>query len=135
MSREVHVRFCESLGVQFPGATHPHSCATTRKGGFTVLRRTMRTRLQAKLKAVKAELRRRMHQPLPELGAYVRAVVMGHVHYYGVPMNYPALFAFARAVSRLWGRVLARRSQRHVPWHRMKRYIARWVPPVRICHP
>ena len=22
MSREVHVRFCESLGVQFPGATH-----------------------------------------------------------------------------------------------------------------
>jgi retron-type reverse transcriptase len=24
MSREVHVRFCESLGVQFPGATHPY---------------------------------------------------------------------------------------------------------------
>jgi hypothetical protein len=23
MSREVHVRFCESLGVRFPGATHP----------------------------------------------------------------------------------------------------------------
>ena len=112
-----------------------HSCATTRKGGFTVLRRTMRTRLQAKLKAVKLELRRRMHQPLPELGAYVRAVVSGHVQYYGVPMNYPPLFAFARAVSRLWWRVLARRSQRHLPWHRMRRYIARWVPPVRICHP
>jgi RNA-directed DNA polymerase len=112
-----------------------HSCATTRKGGFTVLRRTMRTRMQAKLKAVKMELRRRMHQPLPELGAYVRAVVIGHVQYYGVPMNYPPLFAFARAVSRLWWRVLARRSQRHLPWHRMQRYIARWVPPVRICHP
>jgi RNA-directed DNA polymerase len=112
-----------------------HSCATTRKGGFTVLRRTMRTRFQAKLKAVKLELRRRMHRPLPELGAYVRAVVVGHVQYYGVPMNYPPLFAFAQAVSRLWWRVLARRSQRHVPWHRMRRYIARWVPPVRICHP
>jgi group II intron reverse transcriptase/maturase len=112
-----------------------HSCATTRKGGFTVLRRTMRTRMQAKLKAVKLELRRRMHQSLPELGAYVRAVVRGHVQYYGVPMNYPPLFAFARAVSRLWWRVLARRSQRHLPWHRMRRYIARWVPPVRICHP
>jgi len=112
-----------------------HSCASTRKGGFTVLRRTMRTRLQAKLKAVKLELRRRMHQPLPELGAYVGAVVRGHVRYYGVPMNYPPLFAFAKAVSRLWWRVLARRSQRHVPWHRMKRHIARWVPPVRICHP
>ena len=112
-----------------------HSCATTRKGGFTVLRRTMRTRMQAKLKAVKLELRRRMHLPLPELGAYVRAVVRGHVQYYGVPMNYPPLFAFARGVSRLWWRVLARRSQRHLPWHRMRRYIARWVPPVRICHP
>ena len=112
-----------------------HSCVTTRKGGFTVLRRTMRTRLQAKLKAVKLELRRRMHQPLPELGAYVGAVVRGHVQYYGVPMNSPPLFAFARAVSRLWWRVLARRSQRPLPWHRMRRYIARWVPPVRICHP
>jgi len=112
-----------------------HSCATTRKGGFTVLRRTMRTRFQAKLKAVKLELQRHMHRPLPELGAYVRAVVSGHVQYYGVPMNSPPLFAFARAVSRLWWRVLARRSQRHVPWHRMKRYIHRWVPPVRICHP
>jgi RNA-directed DNA polymerase len=107
----------------------------TRKGGFTVLRRTMRTRMQAKLKAVKLELRRRMHQPLPELGAYVRAVVSGHIRYYGVPLNYPPLFAFARAVSRLWWRVLARRSQRRLPWHRMKRYIARWVPSVRICHP
>jgi group II intron reverse transcriptase/maturase len=112
-----------------------HSCATTRKGGFTVLRRTMRTRMQAKLKAVKLELRRRMHQPLPELGAYVGAVVRGHMHYYGVPMNYPPVYAFARAVSRLWWRALRRRSQRHVPWHRMRRYIARWVPTVHICHP
>jgi RNA-directed DNA polymerase len=112
-----------------------HSCATTRKGGFTVLRRTMRKRMQAKLKAVKFELRRRMHQPLPELGAYVRAVVTGHMRYYGVPMNHPPLFAFAQAVTRLWWRVLHRRSQRYLSWQRMRRYVARWVPPVRICHP
>ena len=112
-----------------------HSCATTRKGGFTVLRRTMRTRFQAKLKAVKLELQRRMHQPLPELGAYVGAVVRGHVQYYGVPRNSQPIFAFARVVSRLWWRVLARRSQRPLPWRRMRRHIARWVPPVRICHP
>jgi RNA-directed DNA polymerase len=112
-----------------------HRCATTRKGGFTVLRRTMRQRWQAKLHAVKLELRRRMHQPLPELGAYVRAVIAGHVRYYGVPMNGPSLYAFAKAVTRLWWRALARRSQRHLPWHRMQRYVARWIPPVRICHP
>jgi len=112
-----------------------HSCAATRKGRFTVLRRTMRTRFQAKLKALKAELQRRMHHPLPKLGAYVGAVVRGHIQYYGVPLNSQPLFAFARAVTRLWWRVLARRSQRYLPWHRMRRYVARWVPRVHICHP
>jgi group II intron reverse transcriptase/maturase len=112
-----------------------HSCVTTRKGGFTVLRRTMRTRWQAKLQALKVELRRRMHQPLADLGAYVRSVVVGHAHYYGVPMNGPALHAFAKAVTRLWWHTLERRSQRHLPWRRMQRYVARWIPPLRICHP
>jgi hypothetical protein len=30
MSREVHVRFCESRGVRFPPATHPLVLGTTR---------------------------------------------------------------------------------------------------------
>ena len=50
-----------------------------------MLRQTMRTRWQAKLHAVKAELRQRLHQPVPEQGAYLRAVVLGHNRYYGVP--------------------------------------------------
>jgi RNA-directed DNA polymerase len=112
-----------------------HCCATARTGKFTVLRRTMRTRMQAKLQAVKAELRRRRHCPLPEVGAYVRAVVRGHLQYYGVPLNYPSLYAFGRAVGRLWWQALCRRSQRRVPWTRMHRYLARWLPPIRICHP
>ena len=112
-----------------------HSCAATRWGRFTVLRRTMRTRVQAKLKEVKFELRRRMHQPVPEIGVYVRAVLLGHVRYYGVPMNSPSLFAFAWSVARLWWQTLRRRSQRHVPWQQMQRHIARWAPPLRVCHP
>src|SRR2546429_6711111 len=33
MSREVHVRFCESLGVRFPGATQPFGrCYSTKTG-------------------------------------------------------------------------------------------------------
>jgi hypothetical protein len=100
-----------------------------------VLRRTMRTRMRAKLHAVKAELRRRRHQPLPELGAYVRAVVHGRVRYYGVPQNYPSLRAFTRAISRLWWQALCRRSQQRVPWARMRRYLVRWIPRPTICHP
>ena len=45
-----------------------HSCAKTRTGKFVVLRQTMRKRWQAKLKAVKAELRRHRHAPVPERG-------------------------------------------------------------------
>jgi group II intron reverse transcriptase/maturase len=113
-----------------------HSCGKTRKGGFTVLRQTMRTRWQGKLREVKAELRRRLHEPIPELGAYLRSVVQGHVRYYGVPMNGPALGAFRFAVGRLWWLALRRRSQgNHLPWHRMRRLVAAWLPPVHICHP
>ena len=113
-----------------------HSCGKTRKGHFTVLRQTMRQRWQAKLRALKEELRRRMHRPLPEQGAYLRSVLLGHFRYYGVPMNGPALCAFRRAVGYLWRTVLRRRSQRnHMPWRRMYRYIARWCPSAHVCHP
>ena len=45
-----------------------HSCAKTRRGGFTVLRQTMRQRWQAKLRELKVVLRQRMHTPIPEQG-------------------------------------------------------------------
>jgi group II intron reverse transcriptase/maturase len=113
-----------------------HSCGKTRKGGFTVLRQTMRKRWQAKLKAVKAELRARLHDPIPEVGRYLRAVVLGHVRYYGVPMNSYAIGAFRFAVGRVWWAVLRRRSQgNHLPWSRMRLLLDTWLPPARICHP
>ena len=113
-----------------------HLCATTRRGKFTVLRQTMRQRRQAKLRAVKTELRRRLHQSIPEQGMYLRRVIQGHNQYYGVPMNSRSLIAFRMAVARLWYRTLRRRSQRsRLPWTRMQRLIGRWFPSARICHP
>jgi group II intron reverse transcriptase/maturase len=113
-----------------------HICGKTRQGGFKVLRQTMRQRWRAKLSEVKAELRRRMHRPVPEQGQYLRAVVGGHVNYYGVPGNSPSIGAFRGAVIRLWHRTLCRRSQTpRLPWKRMTRYVARWIPPARVSHP
>lgn len=113
-----------------------HSCAKTRKGGFTVLRQTMRKRLRAKLKQVKTALRQRMHASIPEQGAYVRSVALGHYQYYGVPMNTFALSAFHKEVGRLWWRVLKRRSQTNrLPWGRMQQHLRRWLPSARVCHP
>ena len=113
-----------------------HICGKKRSNGmFTVVRQTMRKRLQAKLKAVKTELRRRMHHPIPDMGRWLRSVVSGHSRYYGVPMNTPALHIFRFQVGWLWHRVLSRRSQNgRILWDRMRRLINRWLPPVRIYH-
>ena len=103
---------------------------------FTVLRQTMRKRLQAKLKNVKITLRQRLHDPVPEVGKWLASVVRGHCQYYGVPMNGPALALFRFRVTWLWWRSLRRRSQKtKVTWERMKRLIDHWIPPARICHP
>jgi hypothetical protein len=114
-----------------------HICGKKRSNGrFTVLRQTIRQRLQRKLQEVKAELRRRMHRPIREQGAWLRSVVRGHVRYYGVPMNGPALRTFRRQVGWLWLRTLRRRGQRHrLTWARMQRHINHWLPPARVCHP
>jgi len=128
-------RFGKPETFNFLGFTH--ICGKKRSNGrFTVRRQTIRKRLQAKLKAVKAELRRRMHDPIPAVGTWLRAVVGGHIRYYGVPTNSHALHIFRFQVGHLWHRTLSRRSQNgRVRWDRMRRLIDRWLPPARVCHP
>jgi len=105
-------------------------------GMFTVLRQTIRKRLTAKLSEVKDELRRRMHESIPRVGAWLRSVLSGHFNYYGVPMNFQALWNFRGSVIKLWRRALMRRSQKSSPtWERMKRLADRFLPSVHICHP
>jgi RNA-directed DNA polymerase len=48
-------------------------CERTSQGKFFILRKTRRDRMRVKLKAVKEELRRRMHEPIPQQGAWLRA--------------------------------------------------------------
>jgi RNA-directed DNA polymerase len=114
-----------------------HVCAKKRSNGmFTVLRQTMRKRLQAKLKEIKCELRRRLHDSVPKVGAWLRSVLIGHLRYYGVPMNSPALALFRYRLIWYWMRSLRRRSQKtKMTWERMLRLADRWLPPARICHP
>ena len=114
-----------------------HICGKKRSNGrFTVVRQTIRKRLQAKLSEVKAALKQRMHDPIPEVGKWLRSVVSGHYRYYGVPTNGHALLVFRFQVGRLWHRALSHRSQNgRVLWDRMRRLIDRYLPPAQICHP
>jgi len=113
-----------------------HSCGRTRRGGFMVRRHTIGQRLRAKLKEVKAELRQRWHDPIPEVGQWLGAVVRGHCQYYGIAGNAWAIRRFREEVNRLWHRALGRRSQKgEVKWERMQRLSERWIPRARIVHP
>jgi RNA-directed DNA polymerase len=114
-----------------------HICGKKRSNGmFTVKRRTMSKRKRTKLKEVKTELKKRMHQPVPEVGKWLRSVVGGHNRYYGVPMNQPSLSSFRFQIGRYWYRTLRRRSQKkRLTWERMRRLIDKWLPPAMVHHP
>ena len=66
-------------------------CGKSRRGAFQLQRKTRRDRMRAKLQEIKAELRQRMHQTIPDQGHWLRQVVTGHFAYYAVPtiMRYP----------------------------------------------
>jgi hypothetical protein len=92
--------------------------------------------MRAKLKEIKGELWQRLHDPVPEVGKWLRSVVRGHIQYYGVPRNRDAIKQFCLQVARLWYRVLRRRSQKtRLTWVRTQRLINRWPPHALIVHP
>jgi RNA-directed DNA polymerase len=111
-------------------------CGKSRKGRFQLRRKTRGDRMRAKLKDIKAELRRRMHWPIPKQGKWLRQVVTGHFAYYAVPTNGRTLSAFRHHVTDLWRRTLRRRSQRDgFTWARMTKLTDDWLPKPRILHP
>jgi len=111
-------------------------CGKSRQGRFLLKRRTRRDRMRTKLQEIKGELRRRMHQPIPEQGQWLKQVVTGFFAYHAVPTNFPALGAFRLHTIRLWRRALRRRSQKdRVTWQRIEQLAADFLPTPRIFHP
>lgn len=114
-----------------------HICGKTRKAGrFIVKRKTIRKRLSAKLSELKEELRRRWHQPVVEVGKWLRSVVQGYFNYHAVPGNMDSLNSFRAQVIWRWYRALRRRSQRsRMTWARFLALVNRWIPSAKILHP
>ena len=111
-------------------------CGTSRRGKFLLKRKTRRDRVRVKLKEIKEELRKRMHQPIPEQGAWLKQVVTDFYNYHGVPTNAHALWSFRDVVIRRWQQTLGRRSQNgYLNWARMMRLADDWLPKPRILHP
>lgn len=114
-----------------------HICGTTRKGMFTIHRKSNAKRLRAKLRDIKTQLTRCLRAGIQQVGSWLRSVVQGWLNYFAVPGNYRALDQFRTAVQRLWLRALRRLSQRgrRWTWERMKRLSSRWLPKPKILHP
>jgi RNA-directed DNA polymerase len=108
-------------------------CGKSRSGNFLLKRKTRRDRMRTKLREVKEELRRRMHQPIPEQGRWLRQVVTGFLAYHAVPTNIAALSTFRYYVVDLWRRSLQRRSQKdRTTWRRVATLADDWLPQPRI---
>jgi hypothetical protein len=113
-----------------------HMCGKKRNGGFILLRRTIKARMRATLKALREQLMRRRHRPIPEQGAWLRRVLQGYLNYHAIPTNGRRLCAFRTQIIRAWLHALRRRSQRHrMTWKRGNDLALRWLPPVRVLHP
>jgi group II intron reverse transcriptase/maturase len=111
-------------------------CGKSRRGHFQLHRKTRCDRMTAKLKEIKDELRRRMHEPIPEHGIWLKQVVTGYYAYHAVPTNFRALLVFRAHIKTLWLRTLRRRSQKdHTSWARIEQLADDFLPQPRILHP
>jgi hypothetical protein len=111
-------------------------CGTSRRGTFLIKRKSRRDRMRAKLKEIKTELRRRMHQSIPVQGKWLRQVVTGYYNYHAVPTNSRALALVWIEITKRWRRVLNRRGQRaRLTWTRILKLANHWLPQPHILHP
>ncbi len=110
-------------------------CGKSRRGKFQIKRKSRQDRLRAKLQVIKQELQRRMHQPIPVQGEWLKQVIRGYFNYHAVPTNRRALVTFRDEIIRKWRRILSRRSQTGtLTWERMKSLAKDWLPKPKVLH-
>jgi RNA-directed DNA polymerase len=120
----------------FLGFTHVCEDGGGRGHQFLLRRLTSKSRMRAKLKAIKRELARRRHDSRRDQGTWLGRVLRGHLGYYAVPTNFERLATFRREIVKLWHRSQKRRSQRDkTTVARMGSMADRWLPPLKILHP
>jgi RNA-directed DNA polymerase len=91
-----------------------HHWGRTRRGLWTIKRRTAADRFARAVRRVVDWCRRNRHEPLREQQRQLNRKLRGHYGYYGITGNSRALTRFRRAVTRAWCKWLGRRSQRGI---------------------
>ena len=114
-----------------------HYCGKTRDGRFVLKRKTRADRLGRKLKALRQQLRRRMHDTVRRQHQWLRSVLTGHYNYFGVSHNFRSMYGFYLAVLLMWKTSLSRRGQKkRLSWERYNELLRVFpLPKPRITRP
>ena len=99
-------------------------------------RKTIGKRMAAKLKKIRQELRRRLHDATANMVEWLVSVVRGYFQYHAVPCNEERLKTFRCEVQRMWLWQRRRRSQRtRWTWTTFLEKLGNLLPEVEILHP
>ena len=112
-------------------------CGKTRAGKFQIKRKTRRDRMRAKLKMIKEEMWRRMHQPIPDQGKWLWHVVSGYFNYHAVPTNASGTGTCSGTMSPTSGGARCGVAARRIGsrGQRMTQLANDWLPKPIILHP
>jgi group II intron reverse transcriptase/maturase len=106
-----------------------HYCGKSREGRFRLVQKTQRKRMIRRLKELRSEMWRRMHQPVRDQQKWLRSVLTGHYAYFGIPGNSSCIAAYLSEVLKAWLSTLRRRGQRpKLPWERFSTVLLRVFP-------
>ena len=107
-----------------------HYWGRTRKGGWTIKRKTAAQRQSRALRAVNAWCRTHRHLPIAAQHRMLCQKVRGHVGYYLIVSNTRAVQCFVRSVERIWRKWLGRRHRKgRIPWERFGPLLRAWPMP------
>jgi RNA-directed DNA polymerase len=124
----------DSGGFSFLGFYH--FWGKSRKGRWTVRRKTDKKRLNRAVKAITDWCKANRHKPYADQHRMLAAKLRGHYAYYGITMNFRSLEKFFLQVRAIWFRWLNRRSDKpsFYWWQYMRRLKVYPLPYPKIVH-
>jgi len=125
----------KSNTFDFLGITH--YCDKTRKREFKVGRKTSRKKFKTKCKDMNIWLKSvRNKSKAKEWWNILKSKLSGHIQYYGVTGNYPAIYKFYSITIKLLHKWLNRRSQKKsMNWEMFSKYLKSYpLPKPKIKH-
>jgi len=108
-----------------------HYWGKTRKGGWAVMRKTMKSRFARSVQKIDQWCCSNRHKPIREQWKELCVKVRGHYGYYGITGNIRSIRKFRYQVERSWRRWLDRRnSKRSFTWEKFKDFLVRFSLPI-----